>query len=34
MPAVSDDYAIARDAIRARVTTLFNEGAATAPATM
>jgi arsenate reductase len=28
MPAVSDDYAIARDAIRARVTTLFNEGAA------
>ncbi len=30
MPAVSDDYAIARDAIRARrVTTLFNERAAT-----
>jgi hypothetical protein len=29
MPAVSDDYAIARDAIRVRVTTLFNERAAT-----
>ena len=28
MPALSDDDAIARDAIRARVTTLFNKGAA------
>jgi arsenate reductase len=34
MPAVSDDYATARDAIRARVTTLFNERAAIAAGSM